>query len=296
MFANRIPLMCIAICGVVFYHLAFLGIHIGRLNIGYAGVDIFMLLSGYGIANSLSRNSLKQFYRNRAKRLLPLWIVTCVICQFVKLGGVNLLGLVSDITTFSFYVNPDSVPEWYLQTLILFYIVSPLLKFIIDRIGWLFVIIISILIVGYCTFIPLYHWQYANAIPRFSLFVLGMTCFIRNRPNLPYSITVPLFLLGIAFFFRNSHYLFSSLCIPFVMQVINILIDRRTIPTVVNWIGNHTLEIYVADIIATETLQPIMTGLPILTKIAVRLTMIVALTLLFNQMEKIYEKIPTIHH
>lgn len=51
MFRNRTILMCIAIIAVISYHLALRGIPIGRLNIGYAGVDIFMLLSGYGIEN-----------------------------------------------------------------------------------------------------------------------------------------------------------------------------------------------------------------------------------------------------
>lgn len=87
MFKNRTELMCIAICGIIFYHLAFHGIPIGRLNIGYAGVDIFMLLSGFGVAHSLSHNSLKQFYINRARRILPLWVLTCVVCQLVKTGG-----------------------------------------------------------------------------------------------------------------------------------------------------------------------------------------------------------------
>ena len=54
--------MCLSILGVICYHLCLRGIHIGRLNVGYAGTDVFMLLSGYGIAKSLAHNSIKQFY------------------------------------------------------------------------------------------------------------------------------------------------------------------------------------------------------------------------------------------
>lgn len=74
MFRNRTILMCIAIIAVISYHLALRGIPIGRLNIGYAGVDIFMLLSGYGIGKSLLKNSVKQFYKNRIHRIFPLWL------------------------------------------------------------------------------------------------------------------------------------------------------------------------------------------------------------------------------
>ena len=59
--------MCLSILGVICYHLCLRGIHIGRLNVGYAGTDVFMLLSGYGIANSI-----KQFYIHRLRRILPL--------------------------------------------------------------------------------------------------------------------------------------------------------------------------------------------------------------------------------
>ena len=83
MFRNRTTLMCLSILGVICYHLCLRGIHIGRLNVGYAGTDVFMLLSGYGIAKSLAHNSIKQFYIHRLRRILPLWIVmissVCII-------------------------------------------------------------------------------------------------------------------------------------------------------------------------------------------------------------------------
>ena len=69
MFRHRELLMCIAIICVVFYHLALRGIPIGRLNIGYIGVDIFMLLGGYGIGKSLQHNSLSKFYKNRVRKI-----------------------------------------------------------------------------------------------------------------------------------------------------------------------------------------------------------------------------------
>lgn len=87
--------MCLAICGVIFYHLCLRGIHIGRLNIGYMGVDIFMLLSGYGIAKSLSRNTLKRFYVNRIRKILPLWsiMMITVLCVNLISGGGNWQGI-----------------------------------------------------------------------------------------------------------------------------------------------------------------------------------------------------------
>lgn len=63
------------------------GIPIGRLNVGYMGVDIFMLLSGYGIAKSLDRNSTKQFYINRIRKIIPLWLIMISAAYAIKLSG-----------------------------------------------------------------------------------------------------------------------------------------------------------------------------------------------------------------
>lgn len=79
MFRHRELLMCLAIIGVIFYHLALRGIPIGRLNIGYIGVDIFMLLSGYGIGKSLQHNSICKFYKNRARKIMPIWTLMILL-------------------------------------------------------------------------------------------------------------------------------------------------------------------------------------------------------------------------
>lgn len=126
MFRNRTILMCIAILAVVFYHLALRGIPIGRLNIGYAGVDIFMLLSGYGIGKSLMKNSVGQFYKNRIIRILPLWFLMILFNSLIRMFNtredilLTVNKFICDFSTLSFYTNPNSLPEWYLATLILF--------------------------------------------------------------------------------------------------------------------------------------------------------------------------------
>ena len=80
--------MCIAIICVVFYHLALRGIPIGRLNIGYIGVDIFMLLSGYGIGKSLQHNSLSKFYKNRVRKIMPIWtLMISLSWSIYAIGG-----------------------------------------------------------------------------------------------------------------------------------------------------------------------------------------------------------------
>lgn len=73
----RSALMGIAILWVVFYHFGF---HIPGIKhlmrYGYAGVDIFMFLSGFGLYYSLNRNgNLWSYYKKRLIRIFPSYFV-----------------------------------------------------------------------------------------------------------------------------------------------------------------------------------------------------------------------------
>ena len=254
--------MTLAIFGVVFYHLALRGIPIGRLNIGYMGVDVFMLLSGYGIGKSLSHNSISKFYENRIRRILPIWVLMIFFSSLISVsGGVNklyLTDLMFNLTTLSFYFNPDLLPEWYLATLILFYALSPLLFKLEKVIGWYGVVLAAIAVVGISEFSGLVNtWQYANAICRFPLYLLGIQCAISNKDNLSYYVTVPCFAIGCYFFFCGAHYLFSSCCVLLSIQVANLLIDRLGLDRafLVKKVGRHTLEIYAANVLSAVFIE-----------------------------------------
>lgn len=280
--------MCLAICGVIFYHLCLRGIHIGRLNIGYMGVDIFMLLSGYGIAKSLSRNTLKRFYVNRIRKILPLWsiMMITVLCVNLISGGVigkefNIFLL--NITSLSFYCDPDLLPEWYLATLMLFYALSPLLKILLEKGGWSLLLMIGLAVVIEEEIWGTGKWQYANAIARFPIYLLGMMCAIKNKEDLPYKITVPFFLLSIVFFFQNQHYLFSACAVLLLIQVADKLIGRLFFfkNKIFNWIGTHTLELYVGNVISAEIVHYIFyPEMHILMKLPIDLAMTICISLL----------------
>lgn len=250
------------------------------------GVDIFMLLSGYGIAKSLDRNSTKQFYINRIRKIIPLWLIMISAAYAIKLsGGVNL-GidvLLLNMTSLSFYYNPDLLPEWYLSTLIMFYVVSPLLKKLLEKYGWGLLILVGFAVVLEEEYFGNGRWQYMNAIARFPLYLCGMQCAISNKVNLPYKVTVLLFFVSIAFFFQGLHYLFSTCAVFLVVQIANILIDKWGVlkNKLFNWIGSHTLEIYVGNTIAAEIAGQIFSPeMDVLIKVSVDIMMTIGLSLL----------------
>lgn len=81
----------IAILLVVLYHLycrTGLGI-VAPFSKGAIGVDIFLFFSGYGLCYSYEKNSLKEYYWRRFKRILPIFWVNLIFLTLVNEGGVN---------------------------------------------------------------------------------------------------------------------------------------------------------------------------------------------------------------
>lgn len=74
-------LRAVAVLGVIFFHF-----HVPHIGGGYAGVDVFFVLSGYLITNLIDGRlrgrafSFAHFYERRARRILPALIVTCALC------------------------------------------------------------------------------------------------------------------------------------------------------------------------------------------------------------------------
>jgi peptidoglycan/LPS O-acetylase OafA/YrhL len=78
----------VAILLVLFYHLFNVGIFKGWFNYGWIGVDLFFVLSGFLITSILLKSKgkpdyFKNFYLNRALRILPLYFGVLLIFAFI---------------------------------------------------------------------------------------------------------------------------------------------------------------------------------------------------------------------
>lgn len=215
--------------------------------------------------------------------------------QYATGGGKDqiLIAFICNITSLSFYIEPDLLPEWYLSTLILFYALSPVFQKCLEKGGWVLLLFISLAIIMEEEFIGTARWQYENAIARLPLYLLGMLCAIRNKDDLSYKITIPLFLVSIIFFFQNQHYLFSACAVPFFIQIANKVIDNWSFleNKIFNWIGSHTLELYVGNtisaVIAGYIFYPEM---HILTKVSIDLIMTTGISLLLWKINSSIQK------
>jgi peptidoglycan/LPS O-acetylase OafA/YrhL len=137
---NRTLSMGIAIAMVVMYHL-FCVDKIKPLSVfypGFLGVDIFLFVSGYGLCYSFKKNSLKTFYTRRYKRILPIYVVTALILTIAAISkghNMSIFDVVCNITSLSYYGIGGVFIDWYLSTLMVLYLVFPLLLKLVNRGG-----------------------------------------------------------------------------------------------------------------------------------------------------------------
>ncbi len=148
-------LRAIAVIGVILYHF-----NANMLPGGFAGVDVFFVISGFLMTNIIFRGlatdtfSLPRFYLARAKRIIPPLLILC--CALLLFGWMFVippdfqvltkhihksLNFLSNITYWqeSGYFDVDADQKWLLHTWSLsvewqFYIIYPLLLLMVKRV------------------------------------------------------------------------------------------------------------------------------------------------------------------
>lgn len=77
---------------VVFYKIPYINkLEYFIAKIGFAGVDIFFLVSAIGLTHSISKHTLKEYFFGRIKRLLiPVFIVITIKRYYLSLITIGL--------------------------------------------------------------------------------------------------------------------------------------------------------------------------------------------------------------
>lgn len=150
--------------------------------VGYAGVDIFLFLSGFGLFYSLNKMknySFKVYFAHRIRRIFPTYIVVGFFLSMFILHDSFYLWLWKS-TTLGFWTN-SIYYEWYVPSLVFCYLIFPLgYKLLIKNDKYyLYCLFLAILlplpfmITGKCGF-----WQY-HLLYRLPLFFWG--AFVAQR-------------------------------------------------------------------------------------------------------------------
>lgn len=137
--------------------IAVITLYVGNIYIGAFGVSLFLIISGAALMftyGNREKLNLKQYYFKRAKTLYPVFWVAYTLCflyhfysnfcipQYAPRRNIifSILGMDGYLSNFgvkTFYF----VGEWYLGFIIIFYIISPAIIWLIRKKPTLLVII-----------------------------------------------------------------------------------------------------------------------------------------------------------
>ena len=190
-------LRAISIVSIIFYNYHIKIFDFELFKGGFIGIDIFFVISGYLITlnflkeiNISNTISIKNFYKNRIRRVLPLLLV--VVFGTIPLAWMFLLSIdflhysksvfstLSFSSNFFFHYSGNRFAEisslskplihtWSISVLVQFYILYPLILLIILKFFKKY--LIHILILGFCLSLGVADWG-SKYHPSFNYYVL----------------------------------------------------------------------------------------------------------------------------
>lgn len=176
----RTELMSIAILWVLWFHTQMEfdnDLLLLLKNLGYGGVDIFFLVSGLGLYKSLEKNEdVVAFYKRRILKIMPAYLpilIVWMVLQMINEIPDNPVGFfVGNITGLSLWARNFPHFNWYIQSLLVFYGLAPIIKKLLDQYekkGLYFALSMSFIIA------PIFWFNnILMAVARLPIFVIGM--------------------------------------------------------------------------------------------------------------------------
>lgn len=256
---HRSELMGWAILWIMALHFTFTQIKpLGFIaQYGFAGVDIFMMVSGLGLYYSLDKDChLARYYKKRFMRIFPTYYIIGIIPSLLLFND-DFSTYLFRYTTIGYWIGAP-YEEWYVPAIVMLYLIAPIIKKAIDYRMFLLVILSTIVILSVVYYITdnaiIFNRGHFFLLYRIPAFVLGMTCayWIKNKVTKKYFVW--LVFVGIPFFtifFPRHHdiYNYKYYSLLFLLPFFTIMLilfskNAKNLSTVVSKIGNASLEIY----------------------------------------------------
>ena len=257
---------------------------------GALGVDIFLLLSAFGLQASLDRNSIGRFYLNRLKRIFPIYLFFLLLLFLVFESNCSLdrvlIQCLCQMTGLSLFKYPEFFScgfcfDWFTPAIIFLYIVFPVISKIVVRIhkkG----IMVDVFFLLLCVAIGVWirenkHFPFGLLAFRFPIIYLGITIYLYQKKG-EYNHLLLMLLIGACYGLLSSNEeMRLSLLLPPVLTVFALLPYKLPLFRSVSFIGRYSFEIYLAHIFPVAFLIPlkisenifILLGLTIVTTIVI---------------------------
>lgn len=263
---NRSYLMGIAIIWIVFLH--FYNWFQGKLpwwiyffSEGQIGVDIFLFLSAYGLEASFRKNGLSIFYKNRAKRILPVNILFLILLFGIFMNEVPVGDILkqcaAQLTGISIFQEPEFFSthfdfDWFTPALIIFYLLYPAISYILNflakkNIGYEIILLFFLYLISLfalrSTQPPLKFFLY-----RLPIFTLGAATYIHMENNQTNRLFILYIITIIGGLLSNQHWFLTSSIVPSLLFVYSMIEGQRPFNNAISLIGRHSYEVYLTHI------------------------------------------------
>lgn len=288
----RSELMGWSILWIMMLHFRFITIKpLGFIaQYGFAGVDIFMFVSGLGLFFSLhKRPALRSFYLKRAKRIFPTYYFIGILASLL-LYSDNIITYLLRYSTIGFWTNGPYF-EWFIPSIVILYLLSPAIFYLMHHspvllwIGSILILILSYFVVR-SQLLSGEHYFFFYRIPAF---VGGMACGKMIHENHSPHLFLLLAILGIPFFviflpMHHSIYLFKYYALFFLLSTFLIIIcsigkSLGPLNVILRKVGEASLEIYLIQTLFFSAICQGMLPLSPIWHDAISLALILCCTL-----------------
>lgn len=273
-------------------------------EMGFCGVDVFLLLSALGVSMSLERRQegYGAYLKRRLVRVLPLYLlVTGFYGLALRLAGKASLKTVAwTVSTLFYWLDKPHCFNWYIPALLGFYLIAPAALWLLRRGRWPGLTVAAAWVVSFV----LYHVREAfgpselsgGTIARLPIFLLGLFLglLLSRGAKLTLwqaALWLALPLVAIPAVRRASYpyYLptalgFCLVCVPLCLMVAWLL-DR--LPTgglrwLLRAVGESSLEIYLLNVIFVREYGLLSAFIPLGTNHHIYYALTVPLNLLLG--------------
>lgn len=303
---NRTYLMGVAMIWIVIFHI-YLWCSMSNISTpwwielfdkGALGVDVFLLLSAYGLQCSIEHNTIKRFYKNRIKRLFPLYFLFLFLlfatfehlCPLEKIF-LQCIYQISGLSLFKYadFFSCGFCFDWFTPAIILLYITFPIISKVVKWIEnkdsyYDYLVLVLLVVIGV--------WIRENKHFSFGLFAIRMpiiyigiliNLYLKNHKiNRLLNICVVAACIGLVS--GNEEMRLSLLVLPllFVFSLTSFQLPFKSFFCLA---GRHSYEIYLAHIFPVAFVIPLnyTSNIYLLTILTITLTALITLLLSFVQ-------------
>ncbi len=149
------------------------------MNLGNIAILYFFFRSGYGLYNS-RKDSWLLFFKNRLVKIIPALAITTILTLslsfllfdkiiFTKDGNINLITFFSNLFGIQSWFNVETlnISTWFISTIIFFYLLFPLIFWVIQRNNRLIKMGVPLMVIAllflfnrYTYYLPRYYYYF----------------------------------------------------------------------------------------------------------------------------------------